>query len=97
MRHIGKAKGRVIRWDAERKFGFSTIDFELRGDDFERVSKGEDAFIHHRDINMGGVRKLIPGQVLEFDMYRGHKGITAKEVNIVGDAYDSEGDINGNL
>ena len=99
MKFIGNAKGRVIRWNAEKKFGFTKIDEEfcdIKGE-YERTNRGEDAFVHHKEINMDGVRKLIPGQVVEFEMYRGPKGITAKEVNVVGEAYDDEGEINGNI
>jgi cold shock CspA family protein len=97
MKFVGKAKGRVIRWDAEKKFGFSKIDEILSGDVYKSSGMGEDAFVHHREVNMEGVRKLIPGQIIQFEMFRGPKGITAKEVVVVGEAYDDEGEINGNV
>jgi cold shock CspA family protein len=100
MKEVGKGRGQVIKWFAEKKFGFTTIEMVAHGDEWSRddqiVRGRNDAFIHHRDVVMEGVRKLIPGQVVEFDIYRGPKGFTAMNVKVVGDAFDEEGEISGN-
>jgi cold shock CspA family protein len=100
MKLIGKGRGTVIKWDVEKKFGFASIQKVEKGGEFIKedviVSQKQDAFIYHNEIVMEGFRKLIPGQIVEFDIYRTNKGYSAKEVKVVGDAFDNEGEINGN-
>lgn len=97
MKHIGKAQGTVIKWDAEKKFGFVKIEGVFNGrEELERLTYSGDAFIYHTELIMEGYRKLIAGQKVEFELFRTDKGYSGKEVQVIGDAFDPEGEINGN-
>lgn len=41
---------------------------------------GEDVFVHHSAITMGGYRSLNEGQRVQFSVERGPKGLQAKDV-----------------
>eukprot|EP00756_Hemistasia_phaeocysticola_P053790 Hpha_TRINITY_DN2973_c0_g1::TRINITY_DN2973_c0_g1_i1::g.19542::m.19542 len=75
--------GVVKRWLAEKGFGFITRD------------DGEDVFCHQRDIGGGA---LIEGQPVQFDLGEDAKGDAKgklKAVNLSGEGYQSQDDLNG--
>lgn len=97
MTFVGRGRGVVIRWNAEKKYGFSSISHKLEEKDFKKIGQTEDAFIYHNEINMKGVRKLVPGQIVEFDMYKNKNGIKAMNVDIVSSSHNENGVPNGNV
>lgn len=62
----------VVKWFNDAKgFGFITQD-----------GGGEDVFVHHTAIVADGFRTLTEGQVVEFDVQRGAKGLQAANVRV---------------
>lgn len=60
----------TCKWFNEVKgYGFITVDGDER-----------DAFVHFKDIQMPGFRKLIENQRCEFEIVEGPKGLSAKNV-----------------
>jgi CspA family cold shock protein len=51
-----------------------------KGYGFISQETGEDVFVHHSAITMGGYRTLNEGQRVEFSVERGPKGLQAKDV-----------------
>jgi cold shock CspA family protein len=102
MKELGTFKGEVIKYFVEKKFGFIKIKEYLNNTEWTKVFPrviGEDAFIHFSDIEPDKVshKKLMSGQVVEFTVIRGQKGLTAKNLKIVGSIFDKEGEANGNV
>ena len=62
------AKGKV-KWFNDAK-GFGFIEQE----------SGEDVFVHFSSIQMDGFKTLVEGQVVEFDIQTGAKGLHAANV-----------------
>jgi cold shock protein len=63
----------VVKWfNAEKGFGFIK-----RGED------ESDVFVHHSAINMDGYRKLEEGDVVEFAIVEGQKGLQASDVIVI--------------
>lgn len=61
----------VVKWFNDTKgFGFIT------GDD------GQDVFCHHTSIQSDGFRTLKEGQVVEYEVTKGPKGLAAQNVRI---------------
>jgi len=84
-----RVEGRVLKYDAERSFGFVRIisqDFKLNN---------KDAFVYYKDIEPSKdcFKKLLEGQMVEFDLYKGARGFTAKNLEILP---EQEGDYHGN-
>lgn len=97
---LGKFRGSVIKYDVERSFGFIKVEEEFDDGHFLRDTKKlqtlhGDAFVYFKDIEpeSDGFKKLIQGQVVEFDLQKGDRGLVAKEVYIKGEKYDSNGSI----
>lgn len=69
----GLYEGRVIKYDVERGFGFIRVVNS-------RIN--EDAFIHFKDIEptQSGFKKLVPEDVVTFELHRGEKGLSAKNL-----------------
>lgn len=64
MREQGK-----VKWFNDQKgFGF-----------IQRAS-GEDVFVHHKAIQQEGFKSLQEGQVVEFEVKKGPKGLQAENV-----------------
>jgi len=60
----------IVKWFNENKgFGFITPD-----------SGGDDLFVHHSNIEMGGFRALQDGQKVEYEPAQGRKGLEATKV-----------------
>ena len=60
----------TVKWFNENKgFGFITPD-----------SGGDDLFVHHSNIAMGGFRALQDGQKVEYEPAQGRKGLEATKV-----------------
>ena len=62
------ATGQVKWFDNRKGWGFIT------------QSDGQDVFVHYRNINSEGFRKLKDGQEVEFDVVEGEKGPRATNV-----------------
>lgn len=63
----------TVKWFKDDKgYGFITRD-----------NNGEDAFVHHTEINMRGRRTLQLGQKVEFDVVQGPKGPKAENVTVL--------------
>ena len=63
------ATGTVKWFNAQKGFGFITPD-----------DGGQDVFVHHSQIQMGGYRELAEGQRVEFETAQGPKGLQANAV-----------------
>lgn len=66
------ARGTVKWFNDAKGFGFITPE-----------GGGEDAFAHHSAINAKGFRTLQEGQLVEYDVERGPKGLAAKNIRII--------------
>jgi cold shock protein len=51
-----------------------------KGYGFIRRESGEDVFVHHSSIQAGGFKSLNQGDVVEFSVAKGPKGLQAQEV-----------------
>ena len=61
----------VVKWfSAEKGYGFIARD------------DGEDVFVHYSAIDSSGYRSLEQGQVVEFDVTQGPKGLQAANVRV---------------
>jgi CspA family cold shock protein len=56
---------------------------DAKGFGFIKQESGDDVFCHHSAINADGFRSLAEGQVVEFDVNQGPKGLQASNVRIV--------------
>ena len=65
------ARGKVKWFNAEKGFGFIQQD------------SGADVFVHHASIKADGFRSLNEGDVVEFDVVEGPKGLKAENVTRV--------------
>ena len=64
------ATGNVKWFDNRKGWGFIT------------QSDGEEVFVHYRNIDGDGFRKLKDGQEVEFDVVQGEKGLYAENVKL---------------
>ncbi|MCL5077119.1 MAG: cold-shock protein [Actinobacteria bacterium] len=64
------ATGTVKWFNSEKGFGFISQD------------DGADVFVHFSAIQMNGYRVLEEGQVVEFDVQEGPKGLQAVDVRL---------------
>jgi CspA family cold shock protein len=61
----------TVKWfNATKGYGFIAQD------------GGEDVFVHYSAVQMEGYRKLKEGQVVEFSIEKGPKGLQAADVTI---------------
>jgi CspA family cold shock protein len=65
------ARGKVKWFNDAKGFGFITQE------------GGEDVFVHHTAIQADGFRSLAEGQVVEFEIVKGPKGLQASNVKVV--------------
>ncbi len=65
------ATGTVKWFNSEKGFGFIS------------QTGGQDVFVHHSAIEMGGYRTLEEGQQVEFEVTEGPKGLQATGVRAV--------------
>ena len=66
------ATGNVKWFDNRKGWGFITLE------------DGKDVFVHYRNIDGDGFRKLKDGEPVEFDVVEGDKGLFAENVRLVG-------------
>ena len=66
------ATGTVKWFKNEKGFGFLTQD-----------DGGEDVFVHHTSIKMGGFKSLTEGQKVSFEITKGDKGLQATDVEVI--------------
>lgn len=66
------AKGRVKRFDEKKGYGF-----------IEQECGGPDVFVHYSDVAGEGFKTLAPGDIVEFDIVKGEKGLKALNVRKV--------------
>lgn len=59
----------TVKWFSDEK-GFGFISQE----------GGEDVFVHHTGISGSGFKSLTEGQLVEFEVSRGQKGLQASNV-----------------
>lgn len=57
---------------------------DAKGYGFIKEEGGEDVFCHYSAISGDGFRSLAEGQVVEFEMKQGPKGLLAENVRPVG-------------
>ena len=101
MKEICLCRGVVISYMTEKSFGFVRVKEVFNGTEWVKqypMVVGSDAFIYYKDIEpeKDGFKKLIQGQITEFTAYRGPKGLTAKNLKIIGEVFDDEGEVSGN-
>jgi len=65
------AVGTVKWFNADKGYGFIASD------------GGDDVFVHFTAIQATGYRSLSEGQVVEFDVEEGHKGVQAANVRVL--------------
>jgi CspA family cold shock protein len=56
---------------------------DSKGFGFIKQEGGEDVFCHHSVIVADGFRSLTEGQMVEFEVKRGPKGLQAENVRVV--------------
>lgn len=89
-----KENGTVIKYMVEKNYGFIRPD---------NPAFKDDVFIHVHEIEpeKDCFKKLLHGERVQFELYRRNnergKGLVAKNLIIIGDAIDEEGDFNGNI
>ena len=67
----GKMASGTVKWfNDEKGYGFITPD-----------DGGEDLFVHHSNIQMGGFRTLQDGQKVQYEPGQGRKGMEATNVS----------------
>lgn len=76
-----RIEGTVKWFNAEKGFGF-----------IKQNDSDDDVFVHHTAIKMDGYRKLVEGDVVEFEITEGRKGPQASEVTIKSRAPASNND-----
>ncbi len=70
----GTLSSGTVKWfNAEKGYGF-----------IAQPDGGEDVFVHHSAIQMNGYRTLEEGQLVEFEVKEGPKGLQAVEVKPAG-------------
>ncbi len=62
------ASGKVKWWDRKKGFGFIVGD------------SGQDVFVHYTTIRGGGYRSLETGEVVNYELVQGPKGLKAENV-----------------
>lgn len=67
----GRTHGTVKWFNAEKGFGFITVD------------GGQDVFVHYSSIDMTGYRVLEEGQSVELAVGAGQKGPQAESVRVL--------------
>jgi CspA family cold shock protein len=65
----------------DRRTGTVKWFSDLKGYGFIELEPGRDVFVHYSVIDIDGYKTLEPGQVVEFDMEMGPKGIHALHVS----------------
>jgi CspA family cold shock protein len=53
---------------------------DAKGFGFIQRETGEDVFVHHTAVQASGFRSLTEGQLVEFRVTKGQKGLQAEEV-----------------
>ena len=65
------ANGTVKRFNAEKGYGFITVE-----------DGGQDVFVHYSAIDMGGYKVLEEGRAVIFEVGTGNKGPQAESVRV---------------
>ncbi len=65
---------------SERKTGTVKWFNPSKGFGFIEIEEGKDVFVHYSSIQMDGYKALKQGQVVEFEIEEGPKGIQAVAV-----------------
>lgn len=68
---------------AERETGTVKWFNASKGFGFIAREKGEDVFVHYKEIRSEGFRTLKTGQKVEFTVNTGAKGLQAADVNVI--------------
>jgi CspA family cold shock protein len=68
---------------AEREQGTVKWFDSAKGYGFIKRDKGDDVFVHFRQIRGEGYRSLADGQRVEFAVTEGQKGLQAEDVSAV--------------
>lgn len=66
-----REKGTVKWFNNDKGFGFIQRE------------KGDDVFVHFKAINSDGYKSLSEGQLVEFTVTQGQKGLQAEDVKII--------------
>lgn len=66
-----RTTGKVKWFNSAKGFGFISVD-----------GQSDDAFVHFSGIRGSGFRSLNEGDLVEFDLTRGEKGLNAQDVQV---------------
>jgi CspA family cold shock protein len=66
-----REKGTVKWFNNDKGFGFIQRE------------KGDDVFVHFKAINSDGYKSLSEGQLVEFTVTQGQKGLQAEDVRVI--------------
>lgn len=66
-----REKGTVKWFNNDKGFGFIQRE------------KGDDVFVHFKAINSDGYKSLSEGQLVEFTVTQGQKGLQAEDVKVI--------------
>jgi CspA family cold shock protein len=80
---VPRGAGRLFARIREMATGTVKWFNDSKGFGFIKQEGGEDVFCHHSAIVADGFRSLTEGQMVEFDVKRGPKGLQAENVRVV--------------
>eukprot|EP00808_Paulinella_micropora_P029297 g18281.t1 len=73
---MGASRGKVLSYSVLNRYGFIEPLTPIEG------GEGKNLFVHQSQLSEGCSR-LLPGQVVEFDVYKNLKGLNATNVVII--------------
>ena len=106
-KNLGKYEGVVVAYNVTKSFGFVELVREVveteQGNGttkeyavVDRNKASGQAFVYYTSIQCEGYKKLLEGQVVEFDLHRNARGLNAQNVVVTGNMYDDNGDFDAN-
>lgn len=106
-KNLGRYEGVVVQYNVTKAFGFVELIRKItevevgngtkrQYDVIDRNVVSGQAFVYYTSINCDGFKKLIEGQVVEFNLHRNNRGLNAQCVDVTDNMYDESGDFDAN-